>query len=271
MRRTLGLLCLFATLACQPSKPNDGSNMPGPPGTLRIEPVDAVVSVEAGAPAELEYRAFYTEDDGDEVEVTDETTFLVDHAILGGFDGARFTSATDRGGRTTVRAMARSKQADTSLTVRLHTVIITPGTPSDAPDRFGGAEDPARAPSLVYPPPAVMVPPNLNELEVHFLPGPGNTLFRLRFEGVATDLEIYLACSPLGAGCGFLPDEATWTLLAEAERGADPVTITLRGVDGTTPGAVGVAASQTISFGLEDILGGLYYWNAGAGAIRRYD
>ncbi|MBS1153141.1 MAG: tolB protein precursor, partial [Myxococcaceae bacterium] len=52
--------------------------------------------------------------------------------------------------------------------------------------------------------------------------------------------------------------------------GMVPVTFSVSGVNGTTPGAVGTSAAQSIAFGQQDIKGGLYYWNT-AGNIQRYD
>ena len=51
--------------------------------------------------------------------------------------------------------------------------FVRPGTPSDAPTRFAGAEDPAGAPSLVYPDNETIIPPNLPSFEIHFRPGSG--------------------------------------------------------------------------------------------------
>jgi Tol biopolymer transport system component len=46
---------------------------------------------------------------------------------------------------------------------------------------------------------------------------------------------------------------------------------TLRGTSAKGGATVGTSAKQTIAFGEEDILGGIYYWNAGAGATMRYE
>lgn len=274
-------ICLSLSLAaCGPSPPptgggdgggGSGDGAVGVPGTLRIEPANVTLTVSNGVAATQEYRAIFTNDSGADEDVTDQAVFNILDGRLGSFDGNVFTSATDKGGETIVRASYSGELAETSLTIRLEAIVIGPGAGADAPTKFGGAEDPSRAPSFVYPANGVLVPPNLNILEFHFMPGPGNSLFELRFVGTALDLRVYLGCSPVGGGCAYEPDEAVWTLLSDAERGQEPVTYTLRGVDGTTPGTVGTSASQTIAFGADDIVGGIYYWNAGAGAIRRYE
>lgn len=147
-------------------------------------------------------------------------------------------------------------------------VIVDPSAPADAPDRFGGADDPARAPELVYPSDGVVVPPNMRELEFHYLDG-GNTIFELAFRAPGLDLRVYFGCpEAVGGGCVYTPDEEVWTALATAARGAGPIPYTLRGTDGTS---VGSAVEQDLTFAEEDITGGLYYWAAGLGQIMRYE
>src|SRR5690606_21613905 len=87
--------------------------------------------------------------------------------------------------------------------------IIGPGADADAPNKFGG-EPVAAAPEVVYPESGVVVPPNMNSLELHFLPGPGQTLFELTFQAEKIELIVYVGCNPLGAGCLYQPDQTFW-------------------------------------------------------------
>ena len=152
---------------------------------------------------------------------------------------------------------------------QLTQIVIGPDTPADAPTKFGGPQDPSAAPTVVYPADGVIMPPNLSELEVQWTPGAGTKLFELRFVSTYLDLTIYTVCKPIGTGCGFLPDEATWALMSQQSRG-DTMKLTVRGTSGGG-GVVGAAAARSISFTDEDLLGGLYYWAASAGTIARYD
>jgi hypothetical protein len=273
MRGTLRLItfasCLILAAACGPSSGDDtaGDDAPDGPG-LRIEPGDVTLRVDDGVPATQAYVVLAVDADGDTTDVTDEATLSLAHTALGTFDGAVFTSAPDRGGRTTVRAEWDGLTGEADLTLILRTVIIEPGAPADAPDRFDSATPGGNAPGLVYPSSGVIIPPNLNALEVHYTPGAGNDLFELSFTGDLVELAIYAPCTPLGAGCGWLPSEDTWELLATAARGEAPLWYKVRGLSGTT---VGESNAQWIQFGADDLLGGIYYWNAGAGAIMRYE
>lgn len=148
--------------------------------------------------------------------------------------------------------------------------IIAPGTPADAPTKFGGAADPGRAPQIAYPPDGVLIPPNLNELEVQLVPKGGADLFELAFTGPYTDVKIYTVCNPIaGGGCALEPDEMTWKLLSGSGRG-ETLTLTVRATS-QAGGGVGTAAAQKLSFSSEDMLGGLYYWAASSGGIYRYE
>ena len=147
--------------------------------------------------------------------------------------------------------------------------VIANGAPADSPNRFGGGADLGRAPAVVYPPDGVLVPPNLNELELQYTRATGTDLFELRFTAGLLELDVYTTCVTVGSGCGFVPDENTWNLLAAYGRG-NTVTVQLRATS-RAGGGVGEAAPRTLSFTQEDLLGGLYYWAAANGAVNRYD
>src|SRR5439155_1211407 len=134
------------------------------------------------------------------------------------------------GGITHVHALRGSDGGKTSLTVRIKKVVITPGTPADAPGKFGGPATGA-APAMVYPPDGTLIPPNLNMLEVQFTPAAGASLFEVGFVGPALELEIYTTCAAVGGGCGLMPDDATWKLLSHASA-STTMNVTLRSTDG---------------------------------------
>jgi hypothetical protein len=125
--------------------------------------------------------------------------------------------------------------------------------------------------SVVYPPTGVMLPPNTNSLEFHFIPGAGQTLFRFTFRAPTTTLVVYTPCTPVGAGCVFTPDPTFWSNLVAYARGTAPVTWTVEGVNASTLGSpIGISPVQQLSFSEQDLRGGLYYWNTG-GSLERFD
>jgi hypothetical protein len=149
-------------------------------------------------------------------------------------------------------------------------VIVGPGADASSPGKFGGPDAPGSKPNVVYPPDGVVVPPNLNSLEFHFIPAAGQTLFEITFIAPTTTLSVFTGCTPLNGGCVFTPDKAFWSNLVAYARGTAPVTYTIKGVNGQAPGVVGTSAQRTIAFGQQNLSGGIYYWNTG-GVIQRYD
>jgi hypothetical protein len=237
---------------------------------LSIEPADATIEATSAGPATLAYKAIAKNAAGEAKDLTDIASFSADIAGLGSFEGAVFTAASGASGATAVRAEAAGLVATTTLTIQVASVIIEPGAPADAPALFGGQEGGA-APALVYPANNVLVPPNLRAMEFHFMPGAGNTVFELGLKTDALALKVYLVCTPAGQGCAYTPSDEVWKAMSTAGRGGPPVKYTLRGVNGQSPGAVGASEAQNLSFGQEDIVGGLYYWNAGAGQTIRVE
>ncbi|MBI4701150.1 MAG: hypothetical protein HY744_08330 [Deltaproteobacteria bacterium] len=151
------------------------------------------------------------------------------------------------------------------------TNVLAGGAPNDAPKKFGGPNDPAKAPAISYPADGTLLPPNLNVLEVQFVPGGGTTLFEVRFASPAVDLRVYSPCAPIGNGCGLALDAATWGQLRQNNAGHGPFTLTVRGVNGSNPGGVGTSASRQIEIAKEEMKGGIYYWAATPGNIMRYE
>lgn len=246
---------------------------PTNPGeTLIITPSDAVVTTDGKNPAPIKYAVLRLSPDRTRQDVTDRVTLTIDADWLGTFQGSVLTLKATASGKTTVRAHlpvegGEEETGSTSLTARLSTIVIAPGTPTDAPGRFNGPADSSRAPDIAYPPPNVLIPPNLNELEIHWVPKAA-TLFEIDLVSEAFEFRVFTTCTPVGTGCVFLPDEKTWKALAEAAKGK---TMQLS-IKGTTEGAgVGVSAEQPLSFSDQDMKGGLYYWAASTGGIVRYD
>lgn len=240
---------------------------------IRIAPADAVLEIVDSKPATQSYQAFGTFVDNSEREITKEVEFFADNPAVGVFTGPLFTSGSEHGGKTSVTASAGGLSATTSLTVLLKRRFLGAGVPADAEAKLQKAtEDAGRAPSLAYPMDGVMIPPNLNEMEVQWLPGSGNDLFEVAFKNDGTDIRFYTKCVTVGAGCGLTPDESSWKALVSAFKGADPAQITVRGTDSASASSAGTSKARTLRVAEEEIQGGLYYWNtSGLGAIVRYD
>ncbi len=237
------------------------------PGAIVVLPANYEATI-MGAPVEVDYQAFRVEAGGAMTDVTAMATFTI--GGLGTFTGSHFTSGTDRGGIATVIATVGASSGNTMITLHLNRDIVDPSAPSDAPTMFGGTPDASAAPAFVYPDDGVMIPPNLERFELHFRPVSGTTLFRMDLSTGPVELRIFFGCQePVGGGCIYTPDHDTWGAIAAAARGLGPVTYTLTATDGA--GRVGTSEPRHIQFANEDIMGGVYYWNAAAGSIMRYE
>ena len=132
----------------------------------------------------------------------------------------------------------------------------------------------ASAPAIkvVYPTDGVLLPPNMNVISIMWTPfGAPFSTFEVDFSNSATDTRVITKCAaqtidtaqpntPSG-GCELQLGPAVWGLLAGANRGGFPVTVTVRGTtDGTC--ASSSANSVKMSFAEQDVLGVIYYWKS---------
>jgi hypothetical protein len=271
--------------------------------SMRIEPVDSVLVLECGQSQPVSFRAFATmQAGGGEVEITDRTVFYVpDNYLVGTFptDGSSTftprlpTASTDppqRGGKVTIQAQAASNDipittVTTSLTVKIicsgaaapDSPGATPAIPSDPGSQFTGTDGATLAPKLVYPNDGVLLPPNMRQFEVHFLPGSKTgELYEISLLSDFSEYRGYTRCYAdpkkfLAGACVFEIDPDTLDVIAESNRGIAPVTLTVRGTD--EKGSVGSSASFGVQFAAERVDGAIYYWTTSdpAPRIMRFD
>jgi hypothetical protein len=136
------------------------------------------------------------------------------------------------------------------------------GGPSCTPQTLG-------APKLVYPPDGVLLPPNMNVLEVQWVPPQGASLFEVDFENAATDVRVETPCNSVttvrgaaSVGCGLTLSQAEWNNIASLNRDGDPVKVTIRAVPASQQCVTVSAESVSVSFAKEDLAGGIYYWQS---------
>lgn len=135
------------------------------------------------------------------------------------------------------------------------------GAPMCAPAVLGPAV-------LSYPTDGLLLPPNMNVLEVQFVPPPGATLFEVDFENADTNVKVETKCAQVpdvraGAsrGCGITLPQGAWNDIANANRDKDPLHVTVRAtVDETC--VTTSTAKIDINFSRDDLSGGIYYWQS---------
>ncbi len=274
------------------SSGNPGSNEDIDVTSLRVDPADAVIQLDAGASKTQAYKVLgKKKGTTTEVDLTSRAVFYVpDNFLVGGFplDGkptfttrAGTPAAPQRGGKLTVEATLSNSDGvikkTTSLTVKLSASLTAgAGVPADAASKFGGAADATRAPQLAYPNDGTMLPPNLRRLGVHWRPGAGGSaasLYEISFTSAAGSIVYYSRCDGtglVGGSCGFELDETGYGYLAETNRGQGAVKLKIRRTE-DAGGGVGSSSEFTIEFAESRVDGGLYYWNVTDTSIMRFD
>lgn len=286
-RRLLGLVFMLGALGLSGC---NNSTLGGQSGdelagltSLRLEPAEQTLEVTEKQSATASYKAFGQFPDG-ERELTDKVVFSLENSGVGGFAGAAFSSTPGRGGDTKVFATLNTATAPVSasghLVVHLSaTVKVDPPTgmgtplPADPGKSFQGTPTASRAPQLVYPNDGVMLPPNIQSLEVHYKPGAAqNTLFQVSFTSPSTTVTTYTRCGAMvNGGCIFNVDPITYAYVASSNAGAGPVAVRVRGSDDTGTG-FGESAELKAQFAQENVSGALYYWSTSSPtAILRVD
>jgi hypothetical protein len=151
-----------------------------------------------------------------------------------------------------------------------------------APDCPGCTFPPMTAPpctsapsiKVVYPPDTALLPPNLGTISVQWVPYDVSFVrFEVDFaqsaQAPVTDWRIVTACSAQtkdqedagSGGCELTVDPTSWSQLAAANRGGEPVAITVRG---TTDGTCASTSEDTVhvSLAAEDVVGTYFYWRS---------
>ena len=256
-------------------------------GDILITPADVTLDIAPGGPAATQAYTAKLASNGQ--DVTSQAAWSVDDTSLGIFSGNSFTSTVDHGGTTLVHATFNGLAGFATLHLKLHATVPSdncPSCPPFPPDGTPMCTATSQTPQVLYPPDGILVPPNMNVLSLQFDQGAGNMYFEIDYENAATDVRVLTQCTPITDsknnatnGCVYELSQQVWDYIAQSNRGGDPLNIIIRATDAN--GSC-IATSQTqvaMSFGEEDLNGGVYYWQSvaigvaagAAGGIFRYD
>ncbi len=268
--RITGLLAACALVACGTSSNGDDEST----AELTIEPASVDLTIVNGVPANQDYTATLTFPDGHTRDVTADTTFTVD-AAFGSFQAAQVSIGTP--GKTIAFGQYTDKVANGQIIAHLESTRVDPNLPPDTPDLFTAPEDPARAPTMVYPPENVVMPRNLGDFETHWTDGSGNNVFEVTLSTEFANVRVYVPGGNGVAAAGPMPSFVNFLAAEWASAvGVEPnVTVQIRGVDSANPTAVGATAPRLIRLTNETMDGGIYYWSPastnGPEGIYRHD
>ena len=241
---------------------------------LTVDPPTAELLVLNGVAAHQDYTATLTFPDGHTKDVTTSTVFLIDSGF-GSFTDNNLAAGV--AGKTAVYGTYVDKTSAAQVIIRLEDVRVDPSLPANTPDLFAGTEDPALAPTVVYPPENVIVPRNLGDFETHWTDSHGNDVFEISLKTEFSTVKVYVpggngmpAAGPHASYSSFAPTE--WLDAVGLETS---MTYQVRGASTANPGPVGAAPPRTVNLTNEAMEGGLYYWastsSMGAYGIFRHD
>jgi hypothetical protein len=250
-------------------------------GGIDIAPNDVTLDLYTGqAPPQQAFTVTYHSSNSD-MDVTAASIFTLQDPTAGTMSANTFIAGTAHGGTTTLIAsytpMGGSvATAQATIHVRVHGSFQGPDcTGNAACNMFPPDSAPAcaasAAPTIVYPNDGALLPPNLNTMDVQFMPGSGDTVYEIDFENAATDVRITTTCATHvkdtrmvdtgGCELDFAQVMGSWDFIVKSNAGGDPVKITVRA---TTDGTCAIPSSNATSFSVAEqpINGGIYYWQS---------
>lgn len=244
------------------------------PQMLVIQPADLTLSIIDGQVVSQAYTASVMDDNGNLVDVTDSTTFMLSKPNYGTFNGTSVSLSGQGAGPVRVQGVASGITGDTGLTVLIRNHIVDPTLPPGTPGQFDGAtEDPALAPAIAYPLDNILVPPNLGQFDVHWHNDTANVdnVYEVKMANEYVDVRLYTsgldATNPQPYWTLFQPD--AWYPIASTR---EQLSLTVAGMNMADPTKKGTAATQHVDVTNEDAQGGIYYWSTTSPqGIYRYD
>ncbi|MFT3923233.1 MAG: MopE-related protein [Myxococcales bacterium] len=146
--------------------------------------------------------------------------------------------------------------------------FVADGAPGNAGQLFDGATeqapgvDAAREPAVLYPSHETKFPINVSHIRHEWVAGASNNLFRLRFVGPKTTVNVFATTT------NWEPNEEAWDWIAESNRGAS-VELTVTALDSAAPGSSYSSKPITLLFSRSEVEGAIYYWSTGTKGVMR--
>ncbi|MBK9071079.1 MAG: hypothetical protein IPL79_08775 [Myxococcales bacterium] len=257
---------LGSVVACA-AKPDTAP--PPPPGdpTLEVRLASASFQVIDGAATGAAITVVAIAPDGSETDVTAEVSLVAEPAGIGAIAAQTLLPTGDIAGAGRVVAFDGTRSASAAFEVYVSKTLPGDVSPTDA-GLFGVATPGSgTAIALNYPPAGALIPPNLGEMDVHWTDGSASNLFEISLTGTYVNIKAYVA----GASATHWHTLAAehWALVASGARGQE-LTIAVRGLHTAAPSTF-AAGELAVRIASQEVLGGVYFWNATAGAIMRHD
>lgn len=119
-----------------------------------------------------------------------------------------------------------------------------------------------KEPAIVYPSHETMFPINVSRIRHEWTGGAGNDLYRLRFVGSNTTVNVFTT------DLAWTPSEEEWDWIAESNRGTS-VTLTVSALDTSAAADIWQSEPITLYFSDAQVEGAIYYWSTGTQGVMR--
>lgn len=268
----LGVCWLGLVFAAGCGARPDGEAPPGEdagiePSTLTVRLSASQIDWVDGTATPASVTALLVAPDGTETDVSAQTTFAVAPFEIATVAAQQLVVTGAAAGAGRVIAGFDGLAAEAAFEVRVTETVPGSADPSVAGLFAAATPDTASALEIAYPPAGAMVPPNLGEMEVHWRDPAGKDVYEVQLSGGFVTLRTYV--TSLGAATWHVLAAASWEKLSSGAAGVE-LTVRVRGLATAAP-ATYVEGSEVVRIAAEAVKGGVYYWNATAGALMRFD
>jgi WD40 repeat protein len=256
-------LPLLLLLSCDPDPNQDA--ITSEVASLRVEPASMDLETTAGVPAEAQFEALATFDNGEEAPI-DLVSWSVSNNSAGDVDDDGFFQAVDTNGGTT---LVTATHLGMSASAEVQLVYVEHTLEDDLPEEIVTAFDEAQAGSstelaLLYPLDGVTVPRNLEGLVFLWPEIEGKETCRLAFRSELTDLSVYTT-----AGRWYASAELWNVITATNREGQVEVTVHCGSWDGSSLSAVVSGPGSVLTANRFDARGSVLYWESNTESIVR--
>ena len=226
--------------------------------SIRIEPVEVTIETGGEEPTEVQFTAWATTKEGEEVE-TGMVSWAISNLSAGSIDeNGTFSSSTLNGGVTNVTATHVGIEGSATITIVYKKDLLTGDLPPSIVDAFDAASSTASdEPALDYPHDGVTVPRNLNGLAFAWDAPPGANVSRIRLQSGITDMRVYTTDEL------WYSDSDLWATISASNTGGEVDVVVESGMwDGSSLEQVLQGPPLKLTVNRLDARGSVLYWVA---------
>ena len=197
--------------------------------------------------------------DGSKAPLGMEVSWLASEPVIGTIAaGGVFTASGKRGGVVSLHASARGLAGDTTLTVKLKTILNSDGVADPLAASLRGAKDPDPTATWAYPYDGTVFPRGLGAPDLMWKGGASGDAYYLHITSATYEFEGFYSLKPERI------NDDVWEAFVNSTSG--PAEVTVAHVTGTTAQVLGALKWRIAPASMR---GTIYYWANDKGRILR--